>query len=91
MLFSQLRYFEIAQDIYYIKQNPDLSYFELSYVFGEHNDSVGRGTTVSITLLPSCSTTPIVIGFVQAINLEWCCCYGETVVNHFEVISVAMC
>ena len=31
------------QDIYY---NPDFSYFELSYVFLEHNDSVGRGTTV---------------------------------------------
>ena len=68
MLFSQLHYFEIAQDIYYIKQtprytifaatlfwnstghllhktNPDLSYFEISYVFWEHNDSVGRGTT----------------------------------------------
>ena len=28
------------------KTNPDLSYFELSYVFWEHNDSVGRGTTV---------------------------------------------
>ena len=28
------------------KINPDLSYFELSYVFWEHNDSVGRGTTV---------------------------------------------
>ena len=28
------------------KTNPDLSYFELSYVFWEHIDSVGRGTTV---------------------------------------------
>ena len=28
------------------KTNPDLSYFELSCVFWEHNDSVGRGTTV---------------------------------------------
>ena len=30
------------------KTNPELSYFELSYVFWEHNDSVGRGTTVLI-------------------------------------------
>ena len=30
------------------KTNPDLSYFELSYVFWEHNDSVGRGTTVTL-------------------------------------------
>ena len=28
------------------KTNPDLSYFKLSFVFWEHNDSVGRGTTV---------------------------------------------
>ena len=28
------------------KTNLDLSYFELSYVFLGHNDSVGRGTTV---------------------------------------------
>jgi hypothetical protein len=28
------------------KTIPDLSYFELSYVFWEHNYSVGRGTTV---------------------------------------------
>ena len=28
------------------KTNPDLSYFELSYVFWGHIDSVGRGTTV---------------------------------------------
>ena len=28
------------------KTNPNLSYFELSYVFWEHNDSVGRGTAV---------------------------------------------
>ena len=28
------------------KTNPDLSYFELSYVFWEHNDSVGQETTV---------------------------------------------
>ena len=28
------------------KTNPDLSYFELSYVFWELNDSVDRGTTV---------------------------------------------
>ena len=28
------------------KTNPDLSYFELSYGFWEHNYSVGRGTTV---------------------------------------------
>ena len=27
------------------KTNPDLSYFELNYVFWEHNDSVVRGTT----------------------------------------------
>ena len=52
MLFLQLHYFEIAKDIYYIKQTlrcaivPNLSYFELSYVFLELNDSVGRGTTV---------------------------------------------
>ena len=32
------------------KTNPDLSYFELSYVFWEHNDSVGRGTTLSYFL-----------------------------------------
>ena len=51
---------KIAQEIYYIKQTPscaifavtqhkintDLSYFELTYVFWEHNHSVGRGTTV---------------------------------------------
>ena len=72
MLFSQLHYFKIAQDIYYIKQslswailtatlfwnsaghllqkpNPNASYFKLSYVFWEHNDSVGRGTTVLIS------------------------------------------
>ena len=30
------------------KTNPDLSYFELSYLFWEHNDRVGRGTTVQI-------------------------------------------
>ena len=35
---------KIVQDIYYIKQT--LSYFELHYVFWEHNDSVGRGSTV---------------------------------------------
>ena len=28
------------------KINPKLSYFEISYVFWEHNYSVGRGTTV---------------------------------------------
>ena len=28
------------------KTNPNPSYFELSYVFWEHNDSVGWGTTV---------------------------------------------
>ena len=28
------------------KTNPELSYFELSYVFWEDNDSIGRGTTV---------------------------------------------
>ena len=28
------------------KTNPELSYFELSYVFWEHNDSIGWGTTV---------------------------------------------
>ena len=33
------------------KTNPDLSYFELSYVFWEHNDSVGRGTTVFDTFV----------------------------------------
>ena len=27
------------------KTNPDLSYFKLSYVFWEHNNSVGQGTT----------------------------------------------
>ena len=31
---------------YVHKTNPDLSYFELSYVFWEHNDSVGQETTV---------------------------------------------
>ena len=52
MLFLQLRYFEIAQDIYYVyKTNPNLSYFELSYVFWEHNDSVGRGTIVFLKRL----------------------------------------
>ena len=29
------------------KTKSDLSYFELSYVFWEHNDSVGPGTTVA--------------------------------------------
>ena len=33
------------------KTNPDISYFKLSYVFWEHNDSVGRGTTVHIFLM----------------------------------------
>ena len=33
------------------KTNPNLSYFELSYVFLGHNDSVGRGTTVSMILI----------------------------------------
>ena len=28
------------------KTNPGLSYFKLSYVFWEHNDSIGRWTTV---------------------------------------------
>ena len=32
MLFSQLHYFEIAQDVYYIKK-PDIRYFEVSYAF----------------------------------------------------------
>ena len=32
-------------------KKPDLSYFELSYVFWEHNDSVGRGTTVQGNLI----------------------------------------
>ena len=46
--FSQLCYFEITQDICYIKQTP--SYFKLSYLFWEHKDSLGQGTTVNGTL-----------------------------------------
>ena len=30
------------------KTTPDLRYCKLSYVFWEHNDSIGRGTTVYI-------------------------------------------
>ena len=47
---------KIEQDIYYIKQTPSYTifaatqtnpdYFEVSYVFWEHNYSVGKGTTV---------------------------------------------
>ena len=33
-------------DMRWNKTNPDLSYFELIYVFWEHMDSVGQGTTV---------------------------------------------
>ena len=36
------------------EKNPYLSYFELSYVFWEHNDSVGRGTTVTLTITIKC-------------------------------------
>ena len=32
------------------KTNPNLCYFKLSYVFWEHNYSVGKGTTVPIFL-----------------------------------------
>ena len=34
--------------------NPELSYFKLSYLFEEHKDSVGRGTSVqsSLRLMP---------------------------------------
>ena len=49
MLFLQLRYFEIAQDILghlLRKTNLNFSYFELNYVFWEHTDCVGRETTV---------------------------------------------
>ena len=44
----------IEQDIYYSKHTPklrcfeianlDLNYFELNYIFGDLNDSVGKGT-----------------------------------------------
>ena len=34
------------RDLRVHKTHPDLSYFKLSYVFGEHNDSIGQGTTV---------------------------------------------
>ena len=30
------------------KTNPDVSYFELSYVFWGHNYIIGRGTTLSL-------------------------------------------
>ena len=68
-------YFEIVQDIYYIKQTPDLSYLELSYVFWEHNDSVGRGTTVHgqgirVILVPMTSTycTALIYVVVEGVS-----------------------
>ena len=42
----QLCYFQIAQDIPFIKKNPNLSFFKLRNVFGDHNDNVGRGSTL---------------------------------------------
>ena len=53
-LFSQQRYFELGPEnleLSYFPHSyaifpPQLRYFELSYVFWEHIDSVGRGTTV---------------------------------------------
>ena len=52
-LLLQLRYFE-----HLLQKKPKVSYFELSHVFSEHNDSVGQGTTVHRPLCipewPSC-------------------------------------
>ena len=46
-IFAATLFWNIAGHLLH-KTNPSLSYFKLSYVFWEHNDSVGRGTTVLV-------------------------------------------
>ena len=52
------------------KTNPNLSYFELSYVFWEHNDSVGRGTTVILNSASENIFTQLTLNYLQWDRLE---------------------